>query len=91
CDPTKGLTLLSLSIATSIDAFAVGISLGVLDTGILYPSIIIGLVAAAFTVMGIKLGGRIGMFVSRKAEILGGIILIGIGLKILLEHMAKGI
>ena len=91
CDPTKGMMLLSLSIATSIDAFAVGISLGVLDTGILYPSIIIGLVAAAFTITGIRLGSKLGTFVSRKAEILGGIILIGIGLKILLEHMAKGI
>ena len=91
CDPTRGVTLLYLSIATSIDAFAVGISIGVMNVGIWYPSVIIGLVAAAFTITGITLGSRIGIFLSRKIEILGGIILIVIGLKIILEHIMRGI
>jgi len=90
-DPTRGVILLGLSIATSIDAFAVGVSLGVLNAGIWSPSIIIGLVAAAFTTAGINFGSRIGIYVSRKIEILGGIILIGIGLKICIEHIIKGI
>ncbi len=85
-DPTKGATLLALAIATSIDAFAVGLSLGVLKRGIVFPSIVIGIVAAAFTTVGIKLACRIGMMFNRRMEILGGLILIGIGIKIVLEH-----
>ena len=85
-DPTKGLTLLSLSVATSIDALAVGLSLGVLNVGIVYPSMIIGLVAAAFTILGLEFGSRIGMMFSKKIEIAGGIVLIGIGIKIVLDH-----
>lgn len=90
-DPTKGWILLSLSIATSLDAFAVGITLGVLDAGIWFPSIIIGIAAAAFTAAGIKFGGVIGLFACRKIEISGGIILILIGVKICVEHILKGI
>lgn len=86
-DPTRGLTLIALSIATSIDALVVGVSLGVLNTGIWQPSVIIGLVAAAFTVAGIRLGCRIGTAVNRWIEILGGVILMLIGAKILLEHV----
>jgi len=90
-DTAKGINVLILSIATSIDAFAVGISLGVLNSEIWYPSIIIGLVAALFTVTGIKLGGRIGIKFSRKIEIIGGIILILMGIKIFAEHIIGGI
>ena len=90
-DPTRGSSLIWLSIATSIDAFAVGISLGVLNAGIWYPSITIGIVAAAFTIAGIELGCRIGIYISRKIEIFGGCILIGIGMKMLVEHLMKGI
>ena len=90
-DPTKGINVLILSIATSIDAFAVGISLGVLNSEIWYTSIIIGLVAAFFTVTGIKLGGRIGIKFSHKIEIIGGIILVLMGMKIFAEHIIEGI
>ncbi|MCE5249110.1 manganese efflux pump MntP family protein [bacterium] len=85
-DPTRGFHLYGLSVATSIDALAVGISLGVLNRNIWYPSIIIGIVAAAFTVVGIRLGCRIGLRFSKNMEILGGIILIAIGVKIVLDH-----
>ncbi|HDY90003.1 MAG TPA: manganese efflux pump [bacterium] len=91
CDPTKGINVLILSIATSIDAFAVGLSLGVLNLGIWYPSIIIGLVAAVFTIIGMKLGSRVGIKFSHRTEILGGIILIGIGIKIFVEHIIASI
>lgn len=87
CDPTTGLSLLVLSVSTSIDALAVGISLGVLHSGIWYQSIIIGIVAAAFTIAGMKLGEKIGILFSHRIEILGGLILIGIGLKIFFEHI----
>jgi len=85
-DPTKGMTLIGLSVATSIDALAVGLSLGVLNVGIWFPCIIIGLVAAGFTAAGIKLGCRIGNIMKSRIEIIGGILLIGIGIKILLDH-----
>ena len=86
CDPTKGFYLIGLSIATSIDALAVGLSLGVLHHDIWYPSIVIGIVAAGFTVLGMELGSRIGMRFSKNMEILGGIVLIAIGIKIVLDH-----
>jgi len=85
-DPTRGLTLVGLSIATSIDALAVGLGLGVLHESILYPSMIIGLVAGAFSVAGMELGRNIGVMLSRKMEAAGGVILIVIGTKILLDH-----
>jgi putative Mn2+ efflux pump MntP len=86
-DMTRGLSLVSLSVATSIDALAVGITLGVLNEHIWYPSIIIGITAALFTLLGIKLGCRIGMKFSKNMEIISGIILIGLGVKIVLEHL----
>ncbi len=89
-DPTRGMTLIGLAVATSIDAFAVGLSLGVLKLGILFPSVLIGVVAAAFSTAGIKLGCRIGMAFSRRLEVLGGLVLIGIGIKIVLDHVVWG-
>ncbi|MDR2940618.1 MAG: manganese efflux pump MntP family protein [Clostridiales bacterium] len=78
--------LLILAIATSIDAMAVGITLALTTSNILYPAAIIGLVAFAFSFFGAKLGNKIGEFFKTGAEWVGGLILIGIGLKILLEH-----
>jgi len=86
-DPTRGMTLISLSIATSIDAMAVGVSLGVMRIGIWYPAIVIGLVAASLTTLGIHVGRHVGERSGERMEIAGGIILWGIGLKILVEHL----
>lgn len=86
-DPTKGFSLLMLSVATSMDALAVGLSLGVLHLSIIYPAIIIGLVAFSLSIVGIKIGPLVGRVVEKKAEFLGGLILILIGVKILLEHL----
>jgi len=86
-DPTKGLSLVLLSIATSIDALAVGFSLSVIGVSIWMPSLVIGLVAGILTVVGMLLGGRIGDRWGSRVEIFGGVILIGIGLKILAEHL----
>ncbi len=55
-DPSRGATLIMLSVATSIDAFAVGLSLAVLNVGIIYPAIVIGLVAAGMSLLGLLLG-----------------------------------
>ena len=81
----KELTL--LAIATSIDAFAVGITYAVLKTDILIPIIMIGVTAFIFTIIGLYLGKKIGNYFGDKFEILGGVILILLGVKILLEGL----
>jgi putative Mn2+ efflux pump MntP len=86
-DPTRGLTLVVLSVATSIDALAVGLSLAFLQVSIWYPALVIGLVAGALTTAGIHLGKRLGTLVGRRVGALGGVILLLIGLKILVEHL----
>ena len=86
-DPTKGMSLVVLSVATSIDALAVGISLGVLhNEGIVYPGIVIGIVACVFTAAGLHLGKRLGVVFGRRMEVVGGIVLVSIGVKILFDH-----
>jgi putative Mn2+ efflux pump MntP len=89
-DPTKGSSLVMLSIATSIDALAVGLSLAVLQVSIWTPALIIGIVAGLFTMGGMYLGEKLGsaQLFSRYAEGLGGAVLLLIGLKILHEHGA---
>ena len=73
-----------LAIATSIDAFAVGITIALLKDPILISSLIIGVVAFAFSIAGIFIGKKLGDYVGDKFQILGGVILILIGIKILL-------
>ena len=79
--------LIILSVATSIDALAMGLSLALLGTEIIYPSIIIGIVAALFTIIGLFIGNKIGLKWRKTVAWLGGLILIGIGLKVLIEHL----
>ncbi len=88
-DPTSGWALVLLSIATSIDALAVGLSLAMVGSTIIIPAIIIGVVAAAFTATGMLLGRQIGSLWGKRVEMLGGLILIGIGIKILVEHLSS--
>jgi manganese efflux pump family protein len=85
-DPTRGLMLVTLSLATSIDALAVGLSMALLGVSILLPSIVIGVVTATLSTAGILFGARIGSRWGRYAEIVGGIVLIGIGLRIVVGH-----
>jgi putative Mn2+ efflux pump MntP len=88
-DQTSGHRLLVLALATSIDALAVGLSLGVVRTVIVYPAVVIGLTSFVLTVVGAKLGPIVGRLVGKRAELIGGLILIGIGVKILVEHLAN--
>ena len=87
-DPSKGFTLVMLSIATSIDALAVGLSFSLLKIAIMLPALIIGVVAAVMTVVGIRLGRFAGSFsrLGAEAEIFGGLVLLGIGVHILKSH-----
>jgi len=89
-DPTRGGSLVLLSVATSVDALAVGLSLGVLRIRIWYPAVVIGLVAAALTAAGMHIGRPLGNRLGRKMEVVGGLVLVGIGLKILFQHLFGG-
>ena len=75
-----------LAVATSIDALAVGISFAFLNVPVLSPAIIIGIVAAAISCAGVYLGGKLSHVLGKRADIAGGLILILIGVRILLEH-----
>ena len=86
-DPTRGWSLVVLSVATSIDALAVGISLAVLGVSIWYPCLIIGLVTAILTTAGMLLGSRLGRRFSRRMRGAGGLVLLAIGTKILVTHL----
>jgi len=80
-------TLLALSIATSIDALAVGLSFAFLDVNIIMAGATIGVASLVFTIVAQLIGNRVGALVGKRAEIVGGLILIGIGIKILVEHL----
>ena len=80
-------TLLILSVATSIDALAVGISFGIMDISLLVSIIAIGAFAFLLSFAGFYLGNKAGRFLRGKIEIVGGAILILIGIKILMEHL----
>ncbi len=86
-DPTRGLMLVTLSIATSLDALAVGLSMAMLRVSIWLPSVIIGLVAGGLTTVGIRFGSRIGAKYGRAAEVLGGLVLLAIGARVLVSHL----
>ena len=93
-DPSNWKTLLIMSIATSIDAMAVGVTMALGRTGILAPwygylvcCAVIAVVTFVMCVFGVQLGCRTGSRYGKRAEIAGGLVLIGIGVKILLEHL----
>ena len=86
-DPSNIFVLLTLSVATSIDALAIGITLSLITNSIITAVIIIGLVTFILSYLGIIIGKKFGHFFENKIEALGGIILISLGLKILYEHL----
>jgi putative Mn2+ efflux pump MntP len=86
-DPCETATLFSLAVATSIDAFGVGLSLSILDSTILVPAVIIAVVTFVISFIGVYIGDIFGHMFEKKIEVLGGIILILIGLNILNSHL----
>ena len=82
-------TLLTLGVATSIYALAVGVSMAVLKTSIYFPAFIIGFVTFALSLIGVISGYRFGKIKGINVELFGGIILIAIGVKILIEHLME--
>ena len=86
-DPTRGWGLVLLSVATSLDALAVGLSLAVLGNPIVVPALTIGVITAAVTAIGMLLGERIGERWGPRVELVGGLVLIAIGVKIVSQHL----
>jgi putative Mn2+ efflux pump MntP len=87
-DPSRGRFLVMLSVATSLDAMAVGLSMAMLHTPVWFPSLIIGGVSLVLSVVGLLTGAKLGEKFGKRMEIIGGLILIGIGIRILIEHLS---
>lgn len=87
--PSDLKMLVMLSIATSIDALALGITLPLLKVPMLIAAAIIGLITFGLSFAGVYIGKQVGHFFERKIEALGGLILIGLGIKILFEHVYR--
>lgn len=83
CDRTRGWSVIGLSIATSIDALGAGVGMGILKTSMIYPSTIIGVTAAIMTFAGVKLGNVLSAVIGKRMEAVGGVVLIGLGIKML--------
>jgi putative Mn2+ efflux pump MntP len=86
-NPENIFVLLALSLATSIDALAVGVTLSLLVTSIATAVIIIGLITFVFSYFGVWIGRKFGHFFEASFEALGGLVLIALGLKILIQHL----
>jgi len=88
-DPTRGLMMVVLCVATSVDAFAVGLSLALLRVHIWLISFLLGLVAGLMTLLGFQAGAKVGNRFRRYAHWIGGLAIIGVGVKILVEHLVS--
>ena len=86
-DPSKGWSLVALSVATSIDALAVGLGLAMLDVSIWMPVVLIGVITAAMSLGGLLLGRVLRAAWGSRMEVLGGVLLLGIGVRILVSHL----
>lgn len=89
--PFRNRKLLVLGLATSIDALAVGVSFSLLEIGLLETVTTIGVVTFALCLPAVWFGAKLGKAMAKRADVLGGVILIGIGTKILIEHLVSGI
>ena len=86
-DPSRGKTLVMLSVATSIDALGVGLSLGLLKIDVISASLIIALVSLLLSIVGLMSGSRLSKRFGKRVEVLGGLILVLIGLRIVVTHL----
>ncbi len=86
-DPSRGKTLMMLCVATSLDALAVGISMAMIRAEVWIPSAIIGIVCLILSTVGLVAGSKLGEKFGKRMEIVGGLILIGIGIRVLITHI----
>ena len=87
-DPTRGVMLITLSVATSLDALAVGVSMALMGVSVWGPSIVIGLCAAGLTAVGVGFGSRLGPQWEHWADLCGGAVLLAVGARILWVHLS---
>ncbi len=87
CMLLKPGTLLMLSIATSIDALIVGVGFAILEVSIIHAAILIAVITFVICLIGFYLGRHTGRLLGGRAEFVGGVVLIGLGIKILIEHL----
>ena len=85
-DPSRGVMLVVLSVATSVDALAIGLSLALLNVSIWYPAVVIGIVTGLSSFVGILMGKRFSKKFGKRSAIFGGALLILIGVRILIVH-----
>lgn len=86
-DPSTGMVLVVLSLATSIDAFAVGLSIAFLNVPVLLSVLLIGLVAMILSIVGLFAGIRLGVEFGKRMEIVGGLVLLVIGIRVVVTHL----
>ncbi len=90
-DPSDIKMLILLAVATSIDALVIGIGFAILDVHMIRAVAVIALVTFLLSLIGLRAGRRFGAYLGRKAEVIGGVVLISMGIKILIEHLIKNI
>lgn len=83
-DPTRGASLVLLSVATSLDALAIGLEMALVGVPVLYPAIVIGAVAASMTMLGLQIGKRAGNLLGRRMKVVGGLVLVVMGLRVVM-------
>ena len=86
-DPSRGWNMVLISVAVSIDALAVGLSLAVVNLDIWYPAVVIGVVTGLMSLLGLHLGNRLGRVFGKRMEMIGGVLLILIGMRIVITHI----
>jgi putative Mn2+ efflux pump MntP len=86
-DPSRGWTMVMLSLAVSIDALAIGLSLALVNVQIWYPAVVIGIVTGLVSLLGLRLGNGLGKKFGKRMEVIGGIVLVVIGVRILISHL----
>lgn len=89
-DPFAPKLMLTLAVATSLDALAVGVTLPLIGAPLVLSVVTIGVTTAVLSVAGLYVGGRFGAVLGNKLDVAGGLVLVGLGLKILVEHLAAG-
>ena len=89
-DPTRGWSLVALSVATSVDALAIGVSLGLRGVSVWRPAVVIGCTALVLTYVGIRIGHKVGLRMGKWAEMAGGTVLIAIGVRLIIDRILGG-
>ena len=89
CDPSRGKMLVILCVATSIDALAVGLSMAFVSVDIVQAVLLIGLASLVLSIIGLRLGNKLGKVFGKRMEVLGGLLLIGIGIRIVVTHLMQ--